>query len=287
MAKKPDYRDSGYYKNKTYFEIMTDAVADFCEFGFDSENRLEVWLERIRESAKKGMVSEAKLTDTLKRALVSDYERYVNKGGIQKTHKGIPRYTVDKLKPSMQTELDRRIMAATSLIKLNRQRSVEHTLQRFGGWASSVPPGGVSAEKRSTVKRQVSKAIKQLPFEERRVIIDQSHKLVSAINNIVATSGGAIAVEWHSHWREINYDYRVQHKKRDGKIYALKGNWAIERGLMNKGAGYYDDMDQVGQEPFCRCYTTYYYHLGDLPSDMLTEKGKAELAAARDRIAKL
>ena len=47
MAQKPDYRDSGYYKNKTYFEIMTDAVADFCEFGFDSEDRLEVWLELL------------------------------------------------------------------------------------------------------------------------------------------------------------------------------------------------------------------------------------------------
>ena len=287
MATLPDYRDNAALEGKTYYEIITAAVADFAEYGYDSEDRLRVWSDRIRDAAKRGMVSEASLTRTLRTALTADYDKLVTKGGIEKRHKGVPRFTVDKLRPQLRAELDRRIMASTSLIKLNRQRAVDHTLQRFGGWATSIPTGGVTAEKRSEVKKSVAKSIKQLPFEERRVIIDQGHKLNAAINNVVATAGGAIAVIWHSHWRELNYDYRVQHKKRDGLIYALKGNWALERGLMNKGSGYYEDMDQVGQEPFCRCWCTYLYNLRDLPPEMLTEKGKTALEEARARIAKL
>lgn len=274
-------------KKKTFIEILTDAINDFCEYGFDKSSRLEEWSKKLRASALAGLASEAETVTKLRTALTSDYDKLVAKGGIEKRHKGVPRFTVDKLRPQLRAELDRRIMASASLIKLNRQRAVDHTLQRFGGWATSIPTGGVTAEKRSEVKKSVAKSIKQLPFEERRVIIDQGHKLNAAINNVVATAGGAIAVIWHSHWREINYDYRVQHKKRDGLVYALKGNWALEKGLMNKGDGYYEDMDQVGQEPFCRCWCTYLYNLRDLPPEMLTEKGKTALAEARARIAAL
>ena len=279
-----DYLDENLWRGKTYYQIITAAVADLTEFGFDSAKRVEVWTERIRNAAKASMVPTSTLERNLRQALTTNYTKLVTKGEVLKKHKGIPRYTLDKVKPELRAELDRRIMASASLIKLNRDRAVDHTLQRFVGWATSIPPDGVPAEKRQEIKATIAKSIKQLPFEERRVIIDQSHKLTGAINNIVATNGGAIAAVWHSHWREINYDYRKQHKERDQKVYALKGNWAIEKGLMNKGAGFYEDMDAVGQEPFCRCYVTYLYHLRSLPNDMLTEKGREMLAEVRKQL---
>lgn len=284
MSYPSDYSDDRLWQGKTYHQIITAAVADLAEYGFDSSERVEVWATRIREAARRYMVPEETLQRQLRQSLSANYDKLVTKGGLFKSHQGVPRFTVDKLKPELRAELDRRIMASTTLIKLNRDRAVDHTLQRFGGWATSIPPGGVPAEKRQEIKTNIAKSIKQLPFEERRVIIDQGHKLNSAINNIVATSGGAIACMWHSHWREINYHYRVQHKERDQKVYALKGNWAIEKGLMNKGAGFYEDMDAVGQEPFCRCYVAYIYNLRDLPPDMLTEKGKATLEEIRKQL---
>lgn len=276
MASSNDYRDKRY-DGRSYYETVTAAVADISENGFDTEERLEMWLRRLNASATKSMPTPEAMTRNLKQKLTADYTKLVDRGGLQKRHVGIPKFTVDRLKPQMRAELDRRIMASTQLIKLNREQAIAKTLQRFGGWASSVPPGGVSDETRNEVKEDVKKSIKQLPFEERRVIIDQSHKLYSAVNNIVATHGGAIAGIWHSHYKERGYNFRIQHAERDGKYYAIKGNWAIESGLMNKGAGYYEDMDQVGQEPFCRCYMQYVYGIDRLPDEMLTEKGRAAL----------
>ena len=129
------------------------------------------------------------------------------------------------------------------------------------------------------VKSDIRKALSQLPFEERRVAIDQSAKLVSSISNIVAVDGGAIAVQWNSHWRDASYNFRPDHKARDGKVYAIKGNWAIEKGLMKAGPnGYYEDDELFAEAPFCRCFGSYIYAIRRLPDDMLTEKGRQSLA---------
>lgn len=278
------YQNEREWEGKSYYQIITAAVADFAQYGFDSLARLEAWMRRIKESAQRGMISERELTGQLTKSLEAEYTKLVDRGGIERKHKGVSRFTVDKLKPQLRAELDRRIMASTALIRLNRDRAVDHTLQRFGGWASSVPPNGVPAEARTKVKQDVAKSLKQLPFEERRVIIDQGHKLNSAINNIVAVAGGAIACVWHSHAGEINYKFRPEHKARNDKVYAIKDNWAIQKGLMNNGDGIYEDMDAVGQLPFCRCYLTYIYHIRDLPEEMITQKGKDTLEEIRKRL---
>lgn len=246
-----DYLDENLWRGKTYYQIITAAVADLTEFGFDSAKRVEIWTERIRKVAKASMVPTSTLERNLRQALTTNYTKLVTNGGVLKNHKGIPRYTLDKVKPELRAELDRRIMASASLIKLNRDRAVDHTLQRFVGWATSIPPEGVPAEKRQEIKATIAKSIKQLPFEERRVIIDQSHKLTSAINNIVATNGGAIAAEWISHVGEVGYDYRPSHAARNRKVYALRDGWAYERGLINKGAGFTDEITQPAQEVNC------------------------------------
>src|SRR5450631_2052860 len=72
------------------------------------------------------------------------------------------------------------------------------------------------------------------------------------------------------------------HKQRDGKVYAVLGCWAIERGLMQPGAaGYYDEVTPVAYEPGCVCHAQWLYNLRDLPADMLTKKGRAELKRVR------
>ena len=121
-----------------------------------------------------------------------------------------------------------------------------------------------------------------LAFEERRVLIDQGHKLTAAISQTVAVGAGAIAGTWRSHYRQPGYDYREDHKERDGLLYTLRGNWALEKGLMKPGpAGYYEDVTAVGEEVFCRCWMVWFYNLSSLPPDMLTAKGKSELARVR------
>jgi hypothetical protein len=155
-------------------------------------------------------------------------------------------------------------------------------LRRFAGWATSIPLGGTRVTQRAEANRQMRKAFTSLPFVERRVIVDQGHKLTASIHDIVATDGGAIAGIWHSHWREIGYDYREDHKGRDRLVYVIRNNWAMKRGLMRlAGREYIDQITQPAEEVYCRCYYEYLYTLRDLPDDMLTTKGCEELKRVR------
>jgi hypothetical protein len=194
----------------------------------------------------------------------------------------VARWMVERLRPQLRAELDQRIMASANLIKLNRREEMARTLGRFSGWATSIPKGGTTAADRRAVKEEIRKPLASLPYRERLVLNDQGHKLVASLNDIVAKGNGAIAYVWRSHWRQAGYDYREDHKERDGNVYALRGNWAIERGLMKVGpAGYYDDVTAVGEEVNCRCFVTALYVLRSLPQNMLTGKGRAAIAAAK------
>ncbi len=266
---------------RAFDDLVAAAIADIEEHGFDSQSRVDEWLAKLRIAAQRAMTPARELEDLLNRSLRSIYAAQVDRGGLLKMTPGVPRYTIANVKPKLRRELDRRIMASANLIKLNRQASIEKTLQRMSGWMSSVPAGGSDAVNRREVKADIKKALSQLPYEERRVLIDQGHKLVATLSNIVAVDGGAIAGQWHSHFRQANYDYRPDHKERDNKVYAVRGSWAIERGLINKGDGYTDEMTAPGEEVFCRCFMTWFFALRDLPGDMLTKDGKNELARVR------
>jgi hypothetical protein len=219
---------------------------------------------------------------------------------------GVSAFTLNKVPPSLRAELDRRIMAiaegSADLMGSDREAVIEATLRRFAGWITSTPtidssqrppiwrriarwitptPAGRGGDNRPAVMSEIPEVLAQSPFEERwrLVIIDQSHKFTSALNSVMAVGGGAIAAKWRSHYRQLNYEYREDHKQRDDKIYAIRGNWQIERGFMKAGpAGYTDEITQPAEEPMCRCYYVYEYGLRALPDDMITQKGRDELA---------
>jgi hypothetical protein len=266
----------------TFQEVLAAAVADIIEHGFDSAERIERWTRELRAAAERSLISPISLEQQLRDALAATYRRMVDQGGLFKYSPGVERFTLEKVKPALRSELDRRIAASANLIKLNRTEAIEKTLRRFQGWSTSIPPGGVSAETRKDVKANVRKSLAQLPFAERRVIIDQSHKLTAALSEILASDGGAIACEWRSNYRQPGYDARPDHIERDGKFYLVRDSWAHRAGLVKKNRdGYYDEHEAVGQLPFCRCYAIWKYALSALPDDMLTAKGKAALASAQ------
>jgi len=270
---------------QSFFEIVTDAIREFTEHGFDSVERLTHWTDRIKRAAVDSMTPPHILEDALNKSLQGVYKRLIDDGQIVKVHVGISRFTVDRLKPKLRTELDRRLMVSRGLIKLNQQQMIEKTTQRFAGWASSIPVGGSRAVDTKDVKDNIRKALTSLPFEERRCIIDQSAKFVSSLNDIIATDGGAIAGRWNSMWRRRGYSYREDHKERDQKVFAIRGNWALEKGLMKVGpAGYTDQITKPAEEVFCGCFYQFLYNIRDLPDDMITAKGREARAEARAKI---
>jgi hypothetical protein len=269
---------------RSFDETLTLAVVDLTAHGFDSMARVEFWAKELEKAAERSIRSPRLQEEALRRGLETIYRRLVERGQLARRHPGVARFVLERVKPSLRAELDRRILASADLIKLNRAKSIEATLQRFKGWATSVPAGGSRSADKREVKSDVKKSLGSLSFEERRVVIDQGHKLASSLSDILAREGGALAGVWHSHYRQAGYDYREDHRDRDGRVYVVRGNWAISRGLMSARSGYTDEIEQPGQFVYCRCYYQWIYSLRDLPGDMLTKRGAEELARVRRQI---
>lgn len=270
-------------KGGGFYEVLNAAITDLMEHGFDSQERLDSWLQKLSAAARQSLIPEGVLQRSLTDALNQVYWRNVGGSKLMKAHPGVSQFTLEMIKPKLRAELDRRILASASLIKLNREASIARTLQRFAGWASSVPIGGTEIAKRKEIKQTIRRGIAGLSFEERRVVADQGHRLTAAINDIVATDGGAIAFIWrHVMERGHGYQPRPDHVKRNGKVYLLRESWARERGFVKPGpAGYSDEITQPAEEISCRCSAEYLYTLRDLPPGMLTAAGKAALMEAR------
>lgn len=274
---------SGYGGARNHFhQTLTDAINDIIVAGYNSIERVESWLKKIREAAVESLTPPSVLQDALAATLRAIYRSKVERGSILQFHPSLPRFTLEQVKPKLRAELDRRIMTSVGLIRLNREKMVSDTVQRLAGFLTSIPPGGSDAVNRAEVKEAIRKPLGSLPFLERRVIVDQSHKLVANLNNILAEDSGAIALMWRSHWRQRNYDYREDHKERDGRVYLIRDSWAQQQGLVRANDnGYYDEITAVGEEVYCRCFAVYIYSLGRLPDNMLTVKGREELARVK------
>lgn len=273
---------------KTFARTVREAVKFFLRNGYTSQQELEQWQAIIRQAAESETDDDymSMVSDRLRKA----YDLQVSKAGALERHKGLSRFTLNYMEPKLRSELDRRILASADLIKLNRTAAINKTVQRFSGWATSIPVqdyvgGGLSASSRSGIvanAQHIQKSAEQVEYEARRVMIDQSHKLIANIDNIIATGNNAIAAEWHSHWRQPGYDYREDHKERDKLVYLIRGNWAQKNGYVKAGpAGYLDEITQPGEEVFCRCYVTYLYNLRSIPEDMLTQKGRKFLESMK------
>ena len=266
----------------TISEVMSAAIRDFEEHGFDSDERLRFWETKIREAMADSLKSAADLDRQFKAHMKAIFDRLIQNGKVLQSHPGVSRFTLARIAPRLHDELTRRIMVGVNLIKLNKEEATAGTLKRFSGWASSVPAGGSENVDKKKVKEDISKSLSSLPYVQRRLLTDQGHKLNASISAVVAIDAGAIAARWLSHFRQPGYDYRVDHKERDGLVYLMRDTWATKQGFVKVGAaGWSDEITQPAEEVYCRCRWTYLYHLRQLPDDMLTVKGRAALKEAQ------
>lgn len=265
---------------KSFYQVLTEAVKYFAENGFRSEKMLDLWVKRLKQAAYDSLIPEKTLVKELERSMGQAYRRLLTDGKLLERNPGISKFTIEKLKPKMRAELDRRITTATDLIKLNRDEAVSNTLRRFEGWATSIPSGGSLAVDKRKEKAAIRKSLNKLDFQERRVIIDQTHKLIANINDVVAKDNGAIAGIWHSTHR-TGYNNRVTHLERDNKIYVFRDSKAVKDGLVKPVYGYAEDITMPGEEVFCSCWYQYIYDLSYLPANMLTSKGKNSLESRK------
>lgn len=268
-----------------FYEVLSAAIADMTEHGFDSQERIDRWMRELRSAAAESLVPESVLERNLRDVLERTYRRTLSSGRLAKTQPGVGEFTVQMISPKLRGALDRRIMSSANLIRLNREASIQRTLQRFSGWATSIPVGGSDIVKLGEEAQKVRRSIAALPFEERRVIVDQGAKLAASINQIIAEDGGAIAGEWHHIHPGGHYDSRPDHLAREGEVFLIRDSWAVKGGLVKlSGRKYTDQIEQPGEFVYCGCWYSYVYSLRDLPADMLTAKGKQALSDARKQM---
>ena len=273
-------------RERTYAETIRLAINDIAAHGYDSAERVKFWSEQIRQAAKRSMKSDAEVDRMVREALAAIYKRQVDEGAALRLNPGVQAYTIERIKPELRAELDRRIAASADLIRLNREQSVAKTIQRFQGWATSIPVGGSETVERAAEKQNLRKALSTLPYTERRCIIDQSNKLVAAINDTVATNGGAIGAFWQSHKYTPESRARPDHAARDGVFFLLKDSWAHRAGYVKLGGHQWtDEVVQPKAEIFCSCSWVWRFSLRSIPEECLTKKGKEALAEARRKVA--
>lgn len=256
-------------------QVLTNALRDLEQHGYDSPERVEKWVRALSIAIERtGIKNDADLKQSIRASLTPKLH---NATSTALRGMGIGRFTKANLSPRLYNELDRRILASTSLIKLNRTTAINDTLQRFIGWSTSIPIGGGKVDDKVEIKQGIKKALAQLNYVERRVVIDQTSKLIANVNNIVAMDGGAIAGIWNSHWKQKNYNYRHNHAERDKKIYLIRDSWADKEGLVKPVNGYTDEITSPAEEIYCQCYYQYVFRLERLPKEMLTKKGQGYL----------
>ncbi len=220
-------------------KLLKEAINYFLTYGYTPEG-LAVWQDMLRSAASKSMPSEQVLNKKLSDSLQGTFKRLVTNGSVMKYHPGIPRLTLERIAPQLRNELDRRIFASADLIKINRDQAIEKTLRRFSGWTTSIPVAGTRVTDKMEVEKDIAKSLVQMNYEERRLFIDQGHKLTSNISAILAIQSGSIAAMWR-HVHEPNYNGRPEHIARDGKLFLMRDSWAIEKGFVKKNKNGYAD----------------------------------------------
>lgn len=271
---------------ESYFAVLTRIVNSVAAQGYQSAEQIDAMAAELRAAAERSLRSIKDVERMVRDGMAAIFRRQVENGGVLRLNPGVKAYTIERVRPELHAELSRRIAASIDLIKLNRPQAVDKMEQRFRGWATSVPAGGSDTVERRAEKVKIRKSLAQEDFSARRCVIDQSHKLVAAINTTVAVNGGAIGAIWRSHAGQPGYNGRPIHNARDGKFFLVPDSWADKAGYVKPGKeGYTDTIDQPAEWVSCRCHWQYVFSLRSIPPECLTEKGKEALAEARRKAA--
>jgi hypothetical protein len=271
-----------------FSEVLAAAIADLSATGYVSPERVAEWVTKLRNAAERELGPDYEVDQKVREGFTRLFQSFVGGQKFDQRVPGVGRFTKEMVKPKLYAELDRRIMAAADLIKVNKKEAVDRTLRRFAGWATSIPPGGDETVDRRETRAMLGKELRDYRYHRRLVDNDQGHKLVSNVANIVAMDAAAIAAAWHSHGAtDLRYDARKVHLAREGKIYLIRDSWAVREGLLRAVHGYTDEIEMVGQLVGCRCWYQYIFSPRRLPDEYLMRKGQEWVAKGRDAMRRM
>jgi hypothetical protein len=147
-----------------------------------------------------------------------------------------------------------------------------------------VPMGGTKDKEIKSRIGEIKKELRTLAKWDRLFYVYKARSFPAEVEFLFSLEGNPIAAIWHYKPIDEQTDYpkTYDHKQRDELVYAVRGNWAITKGLMKAGPnGYLDEISRPSQEIGCMCYLGWLYSISDLPTNMVTEKGVSELKRVR------
>lgn len=255
-----------------FHSVLRLAIKDFLRHGYDSPQRLALWVDRLRQTAEGP--AQQKSDQAASRVFDRAYYNLVDRGLLLRAHRGLTGWRLAQVRGQLTEQRERSKDALLGVTAGRRDLQLEQSIQRFIGWATALPPGGVRGRTMSDVREDIAEPVLKLARREALIKQDQKHKMVAGLHRVVATEAQALAAIWHSMFRKPGYQFRPDHKERDSKVYVFRGNWALRDGLMTRGDGYIDDITWFGEEPHCSCTGTFFYDLKELPDWLLTNKGR-------------
>lgn len=258
-------------------KVIGATVDRVAEKGVKNKTQIEKEMSLLIKNFKSAVNTDKKIEEQTAKILRGVYRRATKSEEVHKNVPWVKKFTIENVEHKLRPELNKRIYASINLIKLNRDESIRKAQQRAAGWLSSVPDGGTSesnAELKKVIEH-IKAPIEKNTFEERRVAIDQGHKLVAAVNDIIADDAGAIGGFWHSNFRRTGYNAREDHKEMDGHFYFFKKSWPVKKGyvLVSK-IKFIEDTVRPAQEPYCSCSYYYVNTLSEVPDEYLSDAGR-------------
>lgn len=239
------------------------------------------------EVFKKNLMKSS--TNLFNSALFKTYYRYV-KTDFKKQNRGLKGWRLYDLKSDLRAELSERLGFSLNLIKTQTNSNMSKLEDRFLNWVSLRTQGvgeKVSLKKAIALESESKKAKNHIKF----ILKDQTNKMTSAFDEIVANKYDAICFIWNTRrdkrvvgnpsgrYPEANKSSKIHgdHYSRQGEYYFYPNSWAIKQGLINKSeVNLTTDLDDgmPGKPIGCRCYAENLYELADVPKKFLSKKGE-------------
>jgi len=256
-------------KTKIYevaFSIVTSAEEATARY----EQFCKEFLDKVVQV--KGMPTRTIFSDGEKQAqLVSSSGSHISQN-------------FDVLLPSIRERFE----WCVSNYNLQAKRYLDEQLSQFMAlleqFIKQVPIGGTKDKAIKSQVSEIKKELRQLAKWDKLFNIYKATSFPAEIEYLFALEGKPIAAIWRYSRTDEQGEYRktYSHKERDGRVYVVRDNWAISKGLMTaEPYGYIDEVSHPNQEIGCMCSLHWLYAIRDLPTNMVTEKGVSELKRVR------
>ena len=144
-----------------------------------------------------------------------------------------------------------------------------------------VPTGGTKDKAINGQITEIMEQIRHLAKWNRLFYTYKARSFPAEIEYIFMLAGNPIAAIWCYSNLDAQGEYQktYDHEQRNRHVYAVRGNWAIKKGLMQVGPdGYLDEIGIPGREIGCMCSLQWVINVRKLPGNMITEKNDTKLS---------